>query len=149
MSFILPQILAKIQNYCVYQERCHQEVKTKLYEWGCSTETVDDVLVKLIETGFLNEERFAKAFAGGKFRTKKWGRLKIIRELKLRKISDYCIKYGLKEIDEDLYLQTLHVLIQKKTSSKLNWQEEQKLTQWLMGKGFELELIRESLSRAY
>jgi len=149
MSFILPQILAKIQNYCAYQERCHQEVKTKLYEWGCSTETVDDVLVKLIETGFLNEERFAKAFAGGKFRTKKWGRLKIIRELKLRKISDYCIKYGLKEIDEDLYLQTLHVLIQKKTSSKLNWQEEQKLTQWLMGKGFELELIRESLSRAY
>jgi len=149
MSFILPQILAKIQNYCAYQERCHQEVKTKLYEWGCSTETVDDVLVKLIETGFLNEERFAKAFAGGKFRTKKWGRLKIIRELKLRKISDYCIKYGLKEIDEDLYLQTLHVLIQKKTSSKLNWQEEQKLTQWLMGKGFELELIRESLSKAY
>ena len=143
MSFLLPEIILKLQNYCAYQERCHQEVKNKLYELGCNTDTVNDVMVKLIETGFLNEERFAKAFAGGKFRTKKWGRLKIIRELKSRKISDYCIKSGLKEIDDEIYLQTIQALTLKKVKQSFNWQEEQKIAQWLMGKGFELELIRE------
>jgi regulatory protein len=126
MSFLLPEIILKLQNYCAYQERCHQEVKNKLYELGCNTDTVNDVMVKLIETGFLNEERFAKAFAGGKFRTKKWGRLKIIRELKSRKISDYCIKSGLREIDEDIYIQTMQDLILKKAKPNLSWQEEQK-----------------------
>jgi regulatory protein len=72
---------AKIQRYCAYQERSHKEVKNKLYEYGLYPGQVDELLSQLISEGFLNEERFAKAFAGGRFRMKKWGRLKIKNEL--------------------------------------------------------------------
>ena len=145
MSFLLPEILAKAQHYCAYQERCHQEVRNKLYELGCNTDTVNDVLVKLIETNFLNEERFAKAYAGGKFRTKKWGKLKIKRELMARKISDYCIKTAMKEINEKDYRHCLMGLIKKKMPLKATWQDQQKVTTWLMAKGFELDLIKEAI----
>jgi regulatory protein len=145
MSFIQPEILAKAQHYCAYQERCHQEVKNKLYELGCNTDTLNEVMVRLIETNFLNEERFAKAFAGGKFRTKKWGRLKIKRELAARKISDYCIKAAMKEIDEKDYWECLVQLIEKKSSAKSDWKEHQKITTWLMSRGFELDLIKEAM----
>ena len=145
MSFIQPEILAKAQHYCAYQERCHQEVKNKLYELGCNTDTVNEVMVRLIETNFLNEERFAKAFAGGKFRTKKWGRLKIKRELAARKISDYCIKAAMKEIDEKDYWECLVHLIEKKSPANSDWNEQQKTTTWLMSRGFELDLIKEAM----
>ena len=145
MSFIQPEILAKAQHYCAYQERCHQEVKNKLYELGCNTDTVNEVMVTLIETNFLNEERFAKAFAGGKFRIKKWGRLKSKRELAARKISDYCIKAAMKEIDDKDYWECLVQLINKKLPAKSDWKEQQKITTWLMSRGFELDLIKEAL----
>ncbi|MFM9944283.1 MAG: regulatory protein RecX [Bacteroidia bacterium] len=147
MSFIQPEILAKAQHYCGYQERCHQEVKNKLYELGCNTDTVNEVMVKLIETNFLNEERFAKAYAGGKFRVKKWGRLKIKRELAARKISDYCIKSAMKEIDEKDYWECLVQLIKKKLPAKADWKDQQKIITWLMSRGFELDLIKEAISQ--
>jgi len=147
MSHIHSEILEKIRHYCAYQERCHAEVKNKLYELGCNTDTVNDMMVKLIESGFLNEERFAKAFAGGKFRTKKWGRLKIKRELVARKITDYCIKSAMQEIDEELYWKTLMQLINKKMPLKHTWHDEQKVTTWLMGKGYELDLIKEGIKK--
>src|SRR6478736_2106800 len=80
-SYTVSESIARIYRYCAYQERSHQEVKNKLYEFGLTTDEVDELLSKMITEGFLNEERFAKAFAGGKFRIKKWGRLKIVREL--------------------------------------------------------------------
>ena len=144
MSFIQPEILAKAQHYCAYQERCHQEVKNKLYELGCNTDTVNEVMVRLIETNFLNEERFAKAFAGGKFRTKKWGRLKIKRELTARKISDYCIKAAMKEIDDKDYWECLVQLIEKKLPTKSDWKDQQKIITCLMSRRFELDLIKEA-----
>src|SRR5687768_10604150 len=88
----------KIQRYCAYQERCHQEVRGKLYEYSLFKDEVEDILTNLITEGFLNEERFAKAYAGGKFRMKKWGRLKIIHELEIKGLSKNCIHAGLKEI---------------------------------------------------
>ncbi len=145
MSFIQPDILAKAQHYCAYQERCHQEVKNKLYELGCNTDTVNEVMVRLIETNFLNEERFAKSFAGGKFRTKKWGRLKIKRELAARKISDYCIKEAMKEIDDKDYGECWVQLIEKKLPAKSDWKDQQKITTWLLSRGFELDLIKGAL----
>lgn len=91
--------LRKAESYCAYQERCQQEVRDKLYEWGLWKNAVENIIAKLIQDNFLNEERFAKAYAGGKFRIKKWGKVKIKLELKKRKISDYCIRQAMKEID--------------------------------------------------
>jgi len=101
------QALIKAESYCAYQERCQQELRDKLYSWGLHEIQVENVIADLIASNFINEERFAKAYAGGKFRIKKWGRVKISIELKRRKISAYCIKKGLAEIEEEEYIKTL------------------------------------------
>ena len=98
---------AKLTKYCAYQERCHSEVRNKLYEWGLYQSVVEETIVSLIQDDFLNEERFAEAYARGKFRIKKWGRIKILAELNKRKISEYCKKKGLDQIDEGEYLVAL------------------------------------------
>lgn len=129
-----------IYHYCTYQERCHAEVRNKLYELGCTTPEVEENIVLLIEVGILNEERYARAYARGKFRMKHWGKQKIISHLKLNKVSDYCIKKGLSEIDETEYADTLLKLAETK------WNElrkdknihirKSKLFRYLVQKGF-------------
>ena len=136
----------KALDYCAFQERCHQEVRDKLYYWGLHREDVESLISQLISDGFLNEERFAKAFAGGKFRIKKWGRNKIKNELKLRKISDYCIRQALSAIDADDYLKTLKEIIEKKNreSTKTNnFKKNSKLAMYAISRGFESELVWE------
>ena len=139
----------KAANYCAYQERSQKEVRNKLYDLGLYTDEVEDVLTDLIMEGFVNEERFAKAFAGGKFRIKKWGRNRITRELQAHKISAYCIKSGLAEIDEDDYIDTLKETIQKKGDS-LNepnlFKKKEKVSRHLIYKGFEPELVWDYVS---
>lgn len=142
-KFTPAQAILKAEAYCAYQERCQQEVRDKLYEWGLFPDAVESIIAKLISDNFLNEERFAKAYAGGKFRIKKWGRIKIKLELKKRKISDYCIKQAMKEINEDTYLETLKQLIEKK-SKEIKGGKEQirdlKIANYIVSRGFENDL---------
>lgn len=138
------EALVKAQKYCAYQERCHQEVRNKLYELGLYPNEVEEVIMQLIEQNFLNEERFAIAYAGGKFRTKKWGKNKILQELKLRKISDYCIRMGMKEIPDRDYIKTLNQLITKKEKEVREsnlFKKRQKIAKYLITKGYEPELV--------
>ena len=107
--------LEKAKSYCAYQERCHKEVSDKLYSWRLNTDEIDYIIDHLIQESYLNEERFAIAFAGGKFRIKHWGRKKIVTKLKEKRVSEYCIKKALEEIDDKEYIITLHRLIEKKT----------------------------------
>lgn len=133
----------KIYHYCAYQERCHQEVKNKLYDLGLHSNEVDDLLSHLITEGYLNEERFAKAFVGGKFRIKSWGRIKIVQELEARGLTKNCIKAGLKEIDEQDYLKTLESLIRKKSElveEENLFVKRDKLARYVIQKGFEPDL---------
>lgn len=137
------EALAKLQHYCAYQDRCHQEVRSKLLELEVYGDHLEEVMAQLIEEGFLNEERFARSFARGKFRMKQWGRARIRRELKARQVSDYCIRKGLEEIDEAEYLETLKALLQKKLES--SGEEEpgkrkQKAARYALSRGFEAEL---------
>jgi len=108
------QAFQKAKHYCGYQERSHQEVKEKLYSFGLYKQQVEELLSQLIEENYLNEERYAIQFAGGKFRMKQWGRVKIKYELKQKRISEYNIKKGIKEIDEEDYIKTLQKLAAKK-----------------------------------
>ncbi len=145
------QAFVKIASFCAYQERTQQEVRSKLYEYGIKTDEVEVIIVKLIEENFLNEERFAKAFAGGKFRVKKWGRNKIIRELEMRGLSQYCIKSGLKEIENEDYLSTIHEIINKKEpeiKAKNSYQKKYKIAVYLISRGFESELVWDILKQA-
>ena len=97
------QAWEKIKYYCSWQERSHQETRDRLYKFGLHTSDVDELLARLIEEGYLNEERFAKMFAGGKFRQKKWGRVRIMAELKTKRVSPYNTKIAMQEIDEEEY----------------------------------------------
>jgi len=136
---------SEILHYCKYQERCHSEVRNKLYELGFTTPEVERQLASLIETGVLNEERFARAFAGGKFRMKQWGREKIKQQLKLRKISDYCIKKAMTEIPPDAYEKTLNKLAFKKTEEikkdRSLLSKKSKLYRYLVQKGYERDMV--------
>ena len=143
-SFTPDQAFQKIKQFCAYQERCHREVTEKLYSFGLYKKDVEILLSRLIEENYLNEERFAIAFAGGKFRMKQWGRIKIKYELKQKGVSSYCINLALKEIDEETYLATLKSLATKKWESLKDEQHlnrQSKTTTFLMQKGFEQNLI--------
>jgi regulatory protein len=134
----------KIQRYCAYQERSHQEVKNKLYGYGLGRNDVDELLAHLITSNFLNEERFAKAFAGGKFRMKKWGRLKIVHALEGKGLSANCIRAGLKEIDEQDYEETLREFLIKKApevATENIFVQRDKLSKAATLKGYEPDLV--------
>ncbi len=143
------EALQKAKHYCAYQERCHSEVKEKLYGFGLWKNDVEDLLSTLIEEDYLNEERFAIQFAGGRFRMKQWGRVKIKYELKQKKVSEYLIKKALKEIDEDDYLKTLKKLFDQKkkqlSAEKNIFIKKRKVQDFLMQKGYELQLIADLL----
>lgn len=140
--------MQKIRHYCAYQERCHAEVKEKLYGFGLYKNEVEELISSLIEDNYLNEERFAIHYAGGKFRMKVWGRKKIEYELKQKQVSPYCIKKALKEIDEDEYYAALKKLAEKtreKTEGANEFIEKQKLKNYLFSRGFEMNLIESAL----
>ncbi len=142
----------KILRYCAYQERSHQEVKNKLYEFGLYSSDVNEIISFLITEGFLNEERFARAFAGGKFRMKSWGRIKIVRELEAKGLTQNCIKLGLKEIDEQDYKASLIRLLQKKNEQlKENnlFVRRDKIATHAIQKGFEPELVWSSVKELF
>jgi regulatory protein len=143
-KFTPSQAALKAEHYCAYQERCQQEMRNKLYEWGLFPDAVESIIAKLITDNFLNEERFAKAYAGGKFRIKKWGRIKIKLELKKRQISDYCIKKAMQEINENAYMETLKQLIEKKEKDikdKKSHIRQFKIANYIASRGFENDLI--------
>jgi regulatory protein len=139
------QALQKLKHYCAYQERSHHEVKEKLYNLGVWKKEHDEIIATLIEEGYLNEERFAIAFAGGKFRIKQWGRVKIKYELKQKQVSDYSIKKALKQIDEEEYMIVLKKLAEQKYAALKGEQymiRKKKAMDYLVGRGFEPELVR-------
>ena len=140
--------LLKMQRFCAYQERSHSEVRSKLIEIGVYGDTIDQILIELIQENFLNEERFAKAFARGKFNVKRWGRNKIKQELKLHKISAYCLKKAMEEISPEDYLHALTELVRKKSDliqEEDNYKLRIKLFPYLHQKGYETELINQVL----
>ncbi len=137
----------KAGNYCAYQERTQQEVRDKLYNLGLHRDEVEEVLTELILEDFVNEERFAKSFASGRFHLKKWGKVKIEYELKRKRISPYCIKKALMEISEDDYDSAIQQLIDKRKSNYSGNQFEikNKISKYLINKGFEADLVWKKL----
>ena len=144
------QALQKLRQYCVYQERSHYEVKQKLWEVGSYASDHDEIISTLIEEDYLNEERFAKQYAGGKFRMKDWGRVKIYYGLKEKQVSEYNIKKAMKEIDEEDYIQKLQQLAEKKYESLKGEQylvRKKKTMDYLMQKGYESNLVHQFVNR--
>jgi len=147
-SYTLEEARRKLEMYCSYQERCHKEVDRKLAEMNVIPLVKEDIVLHLIKYDFLNEERFARSFARGKFNIKKWGKVRIVRELKQRNITEYNIKNALKEISMSDYLDTFNALSEKKcgTISESNiYKKRKKLADYLLYRGWESDLIYQKI----
>jgi len=149
MQITLLAALQKAKHYCAYQERCHSEVRDKLYSFKLHKNEVEQLLTQLIEEDFLNEERFAIAYAGGHFRTKQWGKEKIKYALKQKQLSDYCIRKALTAIAASDYSKTFFNVADKKLatlkSEKNIFIKKRKIKDYLQQKGFEIKLINDYL----
>lgn len=150
-NFTPEQSIPKIKQYCAYQERCHAEVKEKLYSFGLYKKDVENIIANLIEENYLNEERFAMQYAGGKFRIKHWGKNKIKQALKVKQVSDYCIKKALKEIDEADYRKAFEKSAEQRLKTlkgeKNIFIKKRKLQDFLLMKGYESELVNEVVGK--
>ena len=143
-TYTISEATKKIEGYCAYQDRCHKEVVQKLRDMKMIPMAIDQIVTRLIQENYLNEERFAKSFARGKFKIKKWGKKRIVNELKLREITKYNITIALKEIDELEYIKTLDGLAKKRLLqiSETNIQKrKKKLADYLLYRGWESHLV--------
>ena len=147
-AYTLDNLKTRLERYCAYQERCHQEVQTKLRQLGAFRNDSDAVISHLIQNDYLNETRFAQSFARGKFRVKKWGKLRVKRELKARQISEYNIKLGLKEIPESEYNTAFWALFEKRKEAVKAYPlpvQKKKILSYMMYRGWETQKIYEAL----
>lgn len=148
-SYTVEEAKRKLEHFCAYQDRCHDEVQAKLKSLNMIPLAIDVVIAHLIEHDFLNEERFARSFARGKFRIKQWGKKRIVLELKARNISRYNIETALKEINEDEYLESFHRLAEKQWEAMAGntiLNKRKKLTDYLLRKGFENTMIYDKVN---
>lgn len=144
--YTVDEALSKMERYCAYQERCHQEVEQKLSEMRLIQEAVDKIILHLLEHDYINETRFAKAYARGKFSIKKWGRNRIVNELKRRKISAYNINAALQEIADEDYIKCFDALAEKRLhqiKETNKYKKRKKLADYLLYRGWESELVYE------
>lgn len=149
-TYTVDEATKRMERYCTYQERCHKEVRQKLYEMQMIPIAIDQIVDHLLRHNFLNETRFAQAFARGKFRTKKWGKNRILNELKRREISKHNIEIALKEIPDAEYFKTFEALAEKRLqqlSSEKNLQKKRrKLADYLFYRGWESGLVYEKVN---
>ena len=148
-SFTLEEAQKRLEHYCAYQERCHYEVEQKLRELNMISSVQEIIITKLLGENYLNETRFSQSFARGKFRIKKWGRKRIIRELKAKRISDYNIKKGLREISDEDYNETFYTLFEKRKASVDHYplyERKRKILDYMVYRGWEKEKIYASLN---
>lgn len=148
-SFTVKEATRKMESYCAYQERCHKEVEIRLKEMNLIDLAKEVIILHLLEHDFLNEERFSKTFARGKFRIKKWGKQRIMRELRMKSISDYNIKSALKEIDDVEYYKTFNELAEKRLL-ELNetdvYKKRKKMADYLLYRGWETALVYKKIT---
>ncbi|CAM4004726.1 regulatory protein RecX [Flavobacterium sinopsychrotolerans] len=146
--YSIKEAIHKIEHFCAYQERCHEEVVQKLRSMKMDPDEIDTILVHLISDNFLNESRFACSFARGKHRIKFWGKIRIVNELKFRKITQYNINLALKEISTEEYLSTFHTVAERQwetISETNNLKKRKKFCDYLLRKGFESNLVYEKI----
>lgn len=148
MEFTPAQQLEKMRKYCAYQERSHQQVRDKLYDAGLHGEDVEEIITTLILENFLNEERFARSYARGKFRMNGWGRVKIVHGLKQHRVHPNGIRAAMTEIGEDEYRDALRTILQQKKrilKEKHPLRRKAALMRFAAQRGFEGDIVRELL----
>lgn len=145
-TYTVDEATRLLENYCAYQERCHKEIEQKLYDLKMIPEAKEHIILHLMQHNFLNEERYAKSYARGKFNIKKWGKIKVVNDLKFKNISAYNIKTALKEINDEDYYSNLQTIAKKKLKLLKEpnlFKKRNKLSTFLISKGYESNLVFE------
>jgi len=148
--YTVKEATERIQSFCAIQDRCQWEVEKKMKEWEISDEIIENILTDLILDKFVDEQRFSESFCRGKFRIKRWGKVKIKNELKIKKISKNCIDKGLLQIENKEYMEVLKYLYIKKRNSlkdKNQFIRKGKIAKHLQQKGFESNMIWELINK--
>lgn len=143
-SYSVKEATVKLMQYCAYRDRCHKEVEEKLTDMRMIPAAKEQIIIQLMQEDFLNEERFARSFVRGKFRIKKWGKIKITQELKFKEVSAPIIKIGLTEIDQQKYIATLYDIAEKKLAQIKEpnpYKKKRKLIEFLLRRGYESALV--------
>lgn len=143
-SYSVKEATVKLMQYCAYRDRCHKEVEEKLTDMRMIPAAKEQIIIQLMQEDFLNEERFARSFVRGKFRIKKWGKIKITQELKFKEVSAPIIKLGLTEIDQQKYIGTLYDIAEKKLAQIKEpnpYKKKRKLIEFLLRRGYESALV--------
>jgi len=148
-TYTVDEAKKKLEYYCAYQERCHKEVSQKLRDMNMIPEAIDVIIVHLLQHNFLNEERYTKAFVSGKLKIKKWGKRRLILELKRKNISKTNINHALTDIDENEYIDIFNDLAEKRFNSikeKDKYKRKKKLTDYLLYRGWESFLVYDKVN---
>lgn len=146
------EALNQLARFCAYRERCHSEVRGKLLDIGMRGEMLEEIMAELITKGFLNEQRFAQEFVLGKFKALKWGRLKIVNELRRKDVPKPIIYEAMEHIDDDRYLEVLNELAERKFKSlpgRKSLKKKAALQRFLIGKGFESDMVRRVAAKLF
>jgi len=138
------EALEKLKRYCSVQERSYKAVREKLYNWGLKPDQVDNIIVELISENYLSEQRFAEAYASGKFKIKSWGRRKIVQGMKQLDISEACISIAMEQVAEDDYEARLEHWIEKRAKLEKGlpiFETRGRVARYLINKGYEPEIV--------
>ena len=99
---------------CARSEQAPGDIREKLVKWGLTPGEAGQVLARLIEQGYIDERRYARAFVNDRFRFNGWGRIKIAHQLRLKGISSDLIDEAMTVIDEEQYRERLLELLRAK-----------------------------------
>jgi len=146
-KYSFSEAIIKIESWCAYQDRCTFEVEQKLTSWNISLEQQSEIIKHLLSNRFVDDKRFVESFISGKFKIKRWGKIKIKHHLIQKRIDKVSIQEGLKTIDLDAYLETMKHLAQKKFIEKKAkddlWVIRRRVSTYLASKGYESDLIHD------
>jgi len=143
------QALQKLRFYCRYQQRCQSEIKEKLFELGVPNKDHNDLIIELTKENRVSDERFAEAFVTGRFKMKQWGRKKIQKGLKGKRVSDEIVQKALGQINAKEYITILNKLAKEKYASLKHEQylvRKKKTMDYLLQKGYEVDLVRNAIN---
>jgi regulatory protein len=147
-SLTYEEALYKAASYCSQSEHCISELRNKFEQWGVLESDQEKIIRCLVEEKYLNEQRFAIAYAKDKFRYNKWGKIRIRLELNQKRISKELIEEAIETIDPEEYAATIIRLAsekEKKLTYRNEYERKGKLYRFLTGKGFEMEAISKLL----
>ena len=139
----------RLAALCAQAEHCEYEMQEKMRRWEIADDAQARVMQRLITERYVDDERFARAFANDKVKYNKWGRRKVEQAMWLKHIAEDIRQRVLDSIDDEEYIAILRPLLQQKRRSVKahnDYELRQKLFKFAIGRGFTMDIIKQCIS---